>query len=586
MRKILFIMLVFIAYFHVQAQTDFNTTFNGPSDEYFSSIGQKVAIFSNDNIDDETDDLIVFTSNNINPQGNCDNVSIVATDYNGLYQYSRIINKDLDKHQIVKTYDNYILFAGYSSVNNNDFWIMKLDLNFNLQWSRRVPIFPKNIVGPYENVDIEPVFDESTNKEYYFITFTEGNDETNYSDYPTQGIIKIDESGVMAWHNVYFCPGMNHQSHAITAYKNPGSDIINLSLAGTVRPGSFPNFSFPRLSFMSIDQNGIIVTPYRVWYTMTDYEINPDIVWDGNQFTVVWESASHAITYPAQSMVGIMKMDVNYDTTDYGTYWWYAIIDDWGQNNSGVSITLDPNNDFIISIKVERVAGNPPLIPWHHLCDNVHIFRLLNGQPLNNTFFPTTFKQTDSMIYTHQFHVTDNIGNTYLVPTKIDNGKYFPRLIKTNVNFDNCDTIMRYLYFYKPPMFGQPFDFIIKPFHEIFDERIQLIHAEHYQDFCGYFLYKPFNTSELNENNNIKIYPSKIKNNESLYICFDTLNKSDQNKIEIYDIIGHRIYNSQINENTISPVKLPSSILENGLNIINIYSNDRLLYSTKIIKQN
>jgi len=76
-------------------------------------------------------------------------------------------------------------------------------------------------------------------------------------------------------------------------------------------------------------------------------------------------------------------------------------------------------------------------------------------------------------------------------------------------------------------------------------------------------------------NNNIILYPNPIKNS----LRIDVKDNSNISKIEIVNLLGEKVYISKTNYYTVN-----TSEFKKGVYFVNIYDNEKIVYSQKIIK--
>lgn len=596
------VTVFFVAGLH--AQTHFNTTFFPPGgDAQWSSKGQKVVILPRQNLGSENDDYVIFSSNNLDDHQNCTGVELVATDKNGTYLRSVTIQYGIDQHHITKTRDGGVLFAGYSSQINNYLYVIKFNENLGTIWQRRFPIIPKNIRGPYESVDIEPVFDNKDQVEHFYISFSEGNIIPLQENFPTQGIVKIDQNGSLKWHRFYQRSMFQNEARAITSYIPPGKTEPLIALASTGRPIFMfdpPQYSFPRICLMTIDPNGNIVTQMRGWWPLSDLERMPDIVWDdyNQKFVVVFTSMSGALTLPVSSSICLAKLDETYDNVyASGLYAWKYTGAVWGVENYGVSITKDNAGDYVIGGWTKVVEGVPGQPPYFQFMEAPHIFNVLKTDPLTGPLTTHTLRpvkdarQTGHVLkYINQFHVTDHLNNTVLVPSIFwtATAKNNPRLIRTNNALQNCHDWPAQL-MYKPPVWNHDiYGHAEIPFDEISENALPVRPSNLLQIFCSTNpAYRLAEMTPVENQGTIKLYPNLVTDMDQ-DISFDVRDNATVTKqqldIFVINMLGQLIYKETYYNDGISIKKIAIDRFSKGVNMIHVSCKGVIIFTGKVAK--
>ncbi len=189
------------------------------------------------------------------------------------------------------------------------------------------------------------------------------------------------------------------------------------------------------------------------------------------------------------------------------------------------------------------------------------------------------------------FHRTDVYYNNYMIPTVNDPNYGFqlrPRMIVADFNGSACGEVSDSMKHQEYGPKEQNFYYTWRDFYTIYDYSPEIWQDSLMQDTCDgdnnqdYYRQAPINIAR----NSISIYPTFITGNTERVSCqYQLVNKGDL-KIEVIDALGREIYKQNVQATACEGgFEIPTTVLGNGLNIVQVYADNKLLKVTKLMKE-
>lgn len=350
-----------------------------------------------------------ISGNKTTPNLGSSDIWIIGIDFAGNILWEQTYGgSDGDRpYDIINTSDNNILISGVSNSSNsghfgqnnygnNDYWILKLDLNGNLLWQQ-------NYGG--SGFDEARRIVETSNQEYIAVGFSNSpiSGIKNSLNYGADDIwiIKTDSNGNLLWENSYGGDAYDAASNIIKL--NNGYFITGSSLSGI--SGNKTEVGYGDYDFwgLKIDENGTIVWQKSIGGSLSD----------GCNSIVKNPDGTFLLAGSSRSPVSGTKTVASYGDSDY----WLVKLDE-----DVLNTTIFNNNTFAIYPNPVKNILN---IDFENYRDKIVI-----------TFFNLLGQEVFTNSYSHQKEIKIGCNNLqdgiYNIIIETNNDTFYKKLIKTN----------------------------------------------------------------------------------------------------------------------------------------------------------
>jgi len=334
-----------------------------------------------------------------------DSFIISKLDGSGNYLFGRYHPIQVVRQTMTNTSDNGILCAilGTRSGGPYGLNLIKYNAGLNPIWSRTFP-FTGN-AEPASRIDIEKVVNPSSGADEYYILCSDGPATGTYSI----SLTKVSATGTLLWRKRYIQNAPANGDDAptsLTSYTDRQTGALRIVIAGSKRYYQAGGGEVDYLFYMTVDNNGNIVNPYTRMATVGVEKSYPDVLFDGENLvtTFLLENNGFVPGY-TPSTIGFIKTDLNFNPIAANARWITC-------ENYGLSITMSPDNNYIISGTVGRCG--PPATDA-----TTPYFLKINRTTLAPIYFKRYNINRDVTGLIGR-HITDVSGNNYIPATVTD----------------------------------------------------------------------------------------------------------------------------------------------------------------------
>jgi len=571
MKKYLSILTILLTSVSIGAYAQFNNTYSLSGTRLYTS---SIALPANTT---GGNDIVMCSPALSSGSTTINKCVLIKTDNSGNVLVAKQRDTSNSIERIIETSDNGILLV---SLFSDKVVLTKYDNSLNQVWAYAFPQNPDPHMafGYSNNVDIEKISypnNPPNDQENYYIIYTAGPPNPFYYDDANVGIMRIHQNGTLVWNKTYVDAnrasyGSNSAlrdfGHSITSFTNPSNPNQKiLAIAGTRDLYDQIHIRTTTLFSFEIDENGSMVTSYKNITTGGSQPFDPDILYDGTNLAMTYIEANSGINPKSgnASGVGLLRCSTSY-TSFIGRYYWSKC------ENYGLSLTTSSDGNYI-------VGG------WQSFCspsfDASPMLFKINKSTLNQMFCQQYNIKDD---YTNSgYHRTDNANLNYILGNSLASDL---RLIKTDasgVACGNASNVMQKITF-TPSAQDLTYNVVDNSQYmpiTIMDFPVSIITRTCVGNASSY---KIAGIVTALTDAAISIYPTLVDHENEMITCNVPGYKGASIDVVAYDLMGRKVYAHSYIPDDEDHIRFNSSMLQPGLNIINILSGNHKLQVAKI----
>lgn len=530
----------------------------------------------------------LFFSVDARDVNNVHSILLVRTDLLGNVLNSILTPSISPLHQMIETRDGGVILYGYGVGGvSPSLRAIKFDNTLTQVWATNMPITAPTNNMSFTHLDIQSIYYPNLNEEHYFFIATTGVGalDPNYASFENAFVAgRLRENGQVQWKNLYV--DQNKASSPYDTWENTNSitPIPNGSTWHFVISGTRDDFdpmtwaSPRRLSFIRIDDNGNVVTPYRAITTYSNTPAMPDVVWDPYKSSVVATFIEApqpaAIALNTASVIGFLRMNS-------------ALVPNIGRHyylnyeNYGLGITVSSDRNYVISATL--LGGQLPSTP--------SFFKISS-----NTFNPMWMKMYNMFAGTisSEAHRMNNLDFNYLMGTNMNGVK----LLKTDPMGVTCGSFEKapFMEAFTPvptnftykKIAHQPFTQTTYPYQPVVITEADCVHPTVNPDYfrqagSGESEAEQMKLTNVPTSMNVSIAPTLLNSNGEQMKCTIMSPEAGMVEITVVNAVGQIVYKRS---ETVTPgtniFNVDVTALMPGMSIVRVTQGSKVINTTKV----
>ncbi len=376
-----------------------------------------------------------------------DSFAIVKLNSLNNFQSGIMYNFQVIHHTITNTSDNGLLLAATGRVGTPGTFgpyalnIVKYNAALTPMWTRAVliPVPGSTFAAMGSLIDIEKTTNSSGLEEYYIVN-SDGGATGNFRTMLT----RVSNTGTVIWSNRYL-PSISPDSFGVdnptslTSYRDPATGALRIVIAGTNDYQPLVGPAIHRLFYMTVADNGNVITPYTLMATLNGPEVwSPDVLYDGQNIVTTYLQEDNGSIPPGTmpSLIGFIKTNLTFAPIASNLRWTSC-------ENYGLSITLASDNNYIIG----GVSG--PCVPPPGSREAVNPFFMKVNRTTLAPMFMKRYNKNRSGLRVSR-HITDATGNSFITyPVNVNPLQWDSRVLSVDALGSSCGEFVPDLYTYQ-----------------------------------------------------------------------------------------------------------------------------------------